>query len=48
MEATIKHVETPAATTTVKQDEQQGQALQELSSFELSLVGGGLGAVSFM
>ncbi|MEW5881847.1 MAG: hypothetical protein AB1761_15540 [Pseudomonadota bacterium] len=46
MEATLKQIET--TTTDVEQSKEIAEALRELASFELSLVGGGTGAPSFL
>lgn len=50
MEAILDQVQRQSRTidTTNEAEEQQDAAVAELSNFELSLVGGGVGAVSFM
>lgn len=45
MEATVKPIET--TTTNVEEKKEAAEALRELASFELSLVGGGYGAAIF-
>lgn len=45
MEATLKQIET--TTTDVEESKETSEALRELASFELSLVGGGQGSAIF-
>jgi hypothetical protein len=49
MQATVKQVEVRATETVQAMEQEQAkEAILELSNLELSLVGGGVGAVSFM
>jgi hypothetical protein len=50
MEATLNQIETKTTTTGAEElkDKQLAEALRELASFELSLVGGGTATVVFM
>ncbi len=47
MEATLKQTQT-TTTTGAEEEKQLAEAMRELSSFELSLVGGGQGAAAFI
>jgi hypothetical protein len=50
MEATLKQIETKTTSNGAEEfkDNQLAEAVRELASFELSLVGGGQGAIAFM
>lgn len=49
MEATLKQIETTTIGAEELKDQQQlTEAMRELGSFELSLVGGGGGAAAFL
>lgn len=47
MEATLKQIETTTTKTEELQSKEVVEAVRELASFELSLVGGGSGIVIF-
>jgi hypothetical protein len=48
MEATLKQIETTTTDTEALDSRQDAEALRELASFELSLVGGGGAVVMFV
>lgn len=48
MEATLKQIETTTTGSEELKAKETVEALRELASFELSLVGGGSGAAAFM
>ncbi len=48
MEATVKQIETTTTDVEELKRKQDLEALRELASFELSLVGGGSGFAAFM
>jgi hypothetical protein len=48
MEASLKQIETTTIGTEEVKDKQLSEAMRELASFELSLVGGGGAAVAFV
>jgi hypothetical protein len=48
MEATLKQVETKTTVAEELKDKELSEAVRELASFELSLVGGGGAAVAFI
>jgi hypothetical protein len=48
MEATLKRIETTTTGAEEVKDNELLEAMRELASFELSLVGGGQGLVSYL
>jgi precorrin-6B methylase 2 len=48
MEATVKQIETTTIDNEELKHKEASEALRELASFELSLVGGGSGVAVFM
>lgn len=47
MQATVKEIQTTTAVAEEPKSKELQEAVRELASFELSLVGGGYGSLSF-